>query len=437
MEAQSRYERAYRLMEDARVAEDYNDAAYWFGAALKYDPNYKDAKVLQARCLELYEQMLSAQNEEELDLFGDTPQEQKPQTDIYADFIQQEEPPKPKKPQKPVIKKASKPPVKPPVSDPLMDPDKRDKTTMAEEVLKKIGLSEEEAKQEVAKRMVQQKKAKKKASKGFLIVLAVILALVGAVFFIKWSLKAGAYNRAESYISKGQYDRALEIYEDHGEPEKYTEILESRAREKMERGAYKDALELLLYADDSGIPVTETMDECCYTLAKMAFDEGDLYHAWDYYMRLSTYDSSDEIFLVCTYEKGKAGLERAEFSGYQDAIKYLGYCEHHYEDAHGHFIMEISDKFIHFYHKWHDILGFIISGQQQIKSCAAAHGAKVNGLVLVYRMIAQEGGSQMLDGVHFSGIHNWFFVRAGHSQIESGNDLCAYVIFTGYIHARL
>lgn len=52
-------------------------------------------------------------------------------------------------------------------------------------------------------------------------------------------------------------------------------------------------------------------------------------------------------------------------------------------------------------------------------------------------MIAQEGGSQMLDGMHFGSVHDRLLIGAGHAQVEGGDDLTAHSIPAGYIDSGL
>ena len=50
--AELRYQRAKEIMENASNPSEFDDAAYWFGAALQYVPDYKDAVILKEQCLQ-------------------------------------------------------------------------------------------------------------------------------------------------------------------------------------------------------------------------------------------------------------------------------------------------------------------------------------------------------------------------------------------------
>ena len=67
----------------------------------------------------------------------------------------------------------------------------------------------------------------------------------------------------------------------------------------------------------------------------------------------------------------------------------------------------------------------------------AAHGAKVQHLIHPIRLIAQEGGRQMLHGVNLGGVHHRLVVGLGQPQVKGGNGLRPNLILPGHIQSRL
>ena len=98
---------------------------------------------------------------------------------------------------------------------------------------------------------------------------------------------------------------------------------------------------------------------------------------------------------------------------------------------------EIADKLEHFRHQWSDLPGGIITCKKHIEAGPASHGTEINGLVRKGRVISQKCGAKMLDGVHFSGIHDRFPVRGSHPQVEGRDHGIAVAVLAGDIHAGL
>lgn len=83
------------------------------------------------------------------------------------------------------------------------------------------------------------------------------------------------------------------------------------------------------------------------------------------------------------------------------------------------------------------ITGLQISGQNKIETGTTAHRTKIDVAVLPFRIISQEGCTEMLDGMNLGSIHDRFTVRCGHAEVKSGDDLLSDVILARYIDARL
>ena len=73
-----------------------------------------------------------------------------------------------------------------------------------------------------------------------------------------------------------------------------------------------------------------------------------------------------------------------------------------------------------------------LAEHHQIKTRAAAHGAKVDDFILLFR-IAQEGSPQMFHGMDGGHIHHRFFIGPGQPQIKGGYGLFVAPIPAGYI----
>lgn len=330
--AEIRYLRACQIMEQAKSENEYNDAAYWFGAALKYIPDYRDAKEKQQICVRKGQALL-AENEDELVLVGEAPKEQsQTENDRYQEFakragIAEEKPVRKEKMQKPLIRRA-KPAEKKPVEQKPAEQNQEDA------MIRQVPGDISDAELQKAKDRCRAKQLKKKKNaKVIAVLLGAVIVILGPILFIKVALPSMQLNSAKEMMERGDEARALKLFQKLDKLDVYAEILEEQALEKMENGYFSDALPLLLEAVDYDASVQVTLDSCLYRLAKAEFAEGDLSKAWDYYMRISTYDSSDEIYLVCSYELGKSALAAADFAGYKRAVDLLENCEHHYEDA--------------------------------------------------------------------------------------------------------
>ena len=94
------------------------------------------------------------------------------------------------------------------------------------------------------------------------------------------------------------------------------------------------------------------------------------------------------------------------------------------------FAFKIADEFIHFGDERDDVSGGVVSCQQQVETGAAAHWTEVYGFVFPLLMVTEEGGSEVLDGVDFSGVHDGLIVWGGHSQVEGGDDAVTHMIFS-------
>ena len=101
------------------------------------------------------------------------------------------------------------------------------------------------------------------------------------------------------------------------------------------------------------------------------------------------------------------------------------------------FSLEITDKFKHFNHQRYDIFGLIISCEKQIVAGTAAHRSPVDDLWSKFCMVTEKSGCEMFHGMQFSSIHDWFFIRGGHTDIKSGDYFLSEIILTGNINARL
>ena len=74
-------------------------------------------------------------------------------------------------------------------------------------------------------------------------------------------------------------------------------------------------------------------------------------------------------------------------------------------------------------HQGHRVLGLVIPGQNEVAAGAAAHGPKVDDLLLPVGLVAQIGGGQVLDGVKLGGVHHRLPVGGAHPQVKGGEDL--------------
>lgn len=101
----------------------------------------------------------------------------------------------------------------------------------------------------------------------------------------------------------------------------------------------------------------------------------------------------------------------------------------------GNFAFERRDEFKHFLHQRYDVLRLIVTGEQQIKSGAAAHRAEIENLVLPGNMVSKEGRAKMLDGMYFRGVHHRLIIRARDADVKGRDGRVAGKIFAGHVDA--
>ena len=88
-----------------------------------------------------------------------------------------------------------------------------------------------------------------------------------------------------------------------------------------------------------------------------------------------------------------------------------------------------------FLHQSQDIGGFQVALHQQVVAGEAAHRSPIDNLVGPYGVVAQEGGSQVFDGVQGTLSQSRFAVGLLHANVESGDGFAAYLILARYVDA--
>ena len=94
----------------------------------------------------------------------------------------------------------------------------------------------------------------------------------------------------------------------------------------------------------------------------------------------------------------------------------------------GDFALEVARELEQAKHEVDYVGGFIGAEQYKVEPGAAAHGAEVDHAVLPFRIVAQEGGAEVLDRVHGGGVHHWLAVRRRHAQVESGGHAAGLLV---------
>lgn len=86
-------------------------------------------------------------------------------------------------------------------------------------------------------------------------------------------------------------------------------------------------------------------------------------------------------------------------------------------------------------HQFNNIAAFKVALQQEIVAGAAAHRTPKDNFFAPYRVVAQESGSQMLDGVQCAVADGRFAVRLFHSYVEGSDNMVAHVVLARNVYA--
>ena len=77
-------------------------------------------------------------------------------------------------------------------------------------------------------------------------------------------------------------------------------------------------------------------------------------------------------------------------------------------------------------HEVDDVAALEVAAHEEVVACQAAHGAPVDYAVFPLRVIAQEGGGEMLDGVYGAVVEHGLAVRFFHADVERCYGLAAH-----------
>ena len=99
--------------------------------------------------------------------------------------------------------------------------------------------------------------------------------------------------------------------------------------------------------------------------------------------------------------------------------------------------LEVPDELKHGSDQGNDLRRSVFPGKEEIKAGPAAHGTKIDDFTAEIRIVPQKSGSQMLDRMHFSRIHDRFAVRSCHPQIKGGDGSISKVVDPRHIDPRL
>lgn len=75
-----------------------------------------------------------------------------------------------------------------------------------------------------------------------------------------------------------------------------------------------------------------------------------------------------------------------------------------------------------------NIAAFQITLEQEIETGSAAHGAEIEHPIAPLGIVAQPGCTQMLDGMHLSGIHHRLQIGSGDAQVKGSHGFASYHI---------
>ena len=182
------------------------------------------------------------------------------------------------------------------------------------------------------------------AGRTVAIILAVLLFLgAGAFGTYRYLMPYLRYREAVTEQSNGNYDRAVELFEELGEykdsPERITKTIAQRAFDLMAEGKYPEALAVF----DTLEGYEKNAADCVYSMGVLAFNNGELEKAMGYARQLEErdpdYEKLPELQQFCMYslgnrtaaEAGEAETSDERIALYQQAIGY--YTEADYEDS--------------------------------------------------------------------------------------------------------
>ena len=101
----------------------------------------------------------------------------------------------------------------------------------------------------------------------------------------------------------------------------------------------------------------------------------------------------------------------------------------------GNLTVEVGDEAEGAAHQTDDVLRLEIAAEDEVVACQAAHRSPVDNAVLPFRVVAEVGSGQVLDGVDGSYVQHRFAVGFFHADIECGDGLAAHLVLAANIDA--
>ena len=86
-------------------------------------------------------------------------------------------------------------------------------------------------------------------------------------------------------------------------------------------------------------------------------------------------------------------------------------------------------------HQFYNVLALQVALDEEIVACEASHRSPVDDAVLPLLVVAQLGGSQVLDGMDGTVVEARLLVRHLHADIEGGDYFSAYFVLTAHVDA--
>ena len=98
---------------------------------------------------------------------------------------------------------------------------------------------------------------------------------------------------------------------------------------------------------------------------------------------------------------------------------------------------EISDEAERLLHQGQDVIGLQVAPHQQVVARETPHRSPIDDAVFPFGVVAQIGGSQMLNGVQGSVVERRFTIGFFHSDVERCDDFAPHQVASRHKDAAL
>ena len=190
----------------------------------------------------------------------------------------------------------------------------------------------EKAEQDAKAAAAKARKKKNATIAGIAAALVVVVAIAAVVYAKTVVIPNNQIKAAEALLAEGDFEGAVEAFEEIGNQDRVIEILMTQADALIESGEEWDAQWLLtntLYEDYGYEPALEKFNQWQYSAGKSAMEEGDYWSASNYFDEIGDYENAVELRKYCDYQMALSDVKGRDFDDALSAFEELG----DYEDS--------------------------------------------------------------------------------------------------------